>query len=127
MDNFYNGCPPKMGDSRFLTDYRTSNTREEYIKAINGITREHDYRDFLQKKGSEIMDKEWGYLKSKKSCTSKRCVHSYPTRVSPGQNHEEMTKYNDIQSKKILPGDPKYPSCGKLNDYRMTHTGDVKY
>lgn len=48
MDNIFKSCPPKMEDGRFLTDYRTDSARNQYIKSINGLVRDDDYRIFLQ-------------------------------------------------------------------------------
>ena len=48
MDNFYQNCPAKMDDGRFTTNYRSDSCINEQIKYVNGITRDDDYRLFLQ-------------------------------------------------------------------------------
>ena len=127
MDNFYKGCPAKMADGRFLTDYRTANAREQYIKTINGFHRDDDYRMFLQQSANQIMDKEWDFFRAEASCNTTCCVHKYPTRTTPGANFEELAIYNAVQSGKLKSTDKMYPSCTNLADYRMTDTPKSKY
>ena len=59
MDNFFKNCPPKMNDSRHLTDYRTATRREEYIKYVNNVVRNDDHRLFLQQNADRFMNDEW--------------------------------------------------------------------
>ena len=127
MDNFYNECPAKMEDGRFLTDYRSSNTREQYIKQINGIVNTNDYRSFLIDNGEKILDAEWQYISSTNSCGTKSCVHTSPLRPSLGVTSREMQLYNSVQTGKIKPTDENYPHCKKYEDYRMTDTKKTKY
>lgn len=127
MDNFYNGCPAKMEDGRFLTDYRTSNAREQYIKTINGFVRDDEYRMFLQQNGEQILDREWDHLKTTNSCPTTCCVHKYPTRTTHGTSYEELKMYNAIKSGKIKKTDANYPHCPKLPDYRISHTNKTQY
>ena len=42
--------------------------RNEYIKYINEVLRDDDYRMLLQCKYSKFMDKEWGILSEKLNC-----------------------------------------------------------
>jgi hypothetical protein len=127
MDNFWKGCPPRMDDGRFLQDFRTPDRREQYIKAINGITRDDEQRKFYQNNAEVIMNKEWEILTQKQSCFTNCCVHNYPTRTTPGMNHEEMQIYNAVRKNKLQKNDPSYPSCKKLPDYRMSHVENAKY
>jgi hypothetical protein len=127
MDNYFKGCPPRMNDGRFLQDFRQANTREQYIKTINGIVRDDDYRMFLQQNGEQIMDKEWGVLRKTQSCQTNCCIHTYPTRTSPGSNYEELKLYNAVRSNRIKAGNANYPSCNFIPDYRMSHTQTAKY
>ena len=62
MDNYYRNCPAKMDDGRFITNYKSSTCNNEYIKYVNGIVRDDDYRLFLQLNADKIMDSEWLYL-----------------------------------------------------------------
>lgn len=121
MDNVYQKCPPKMSDGRFLTDYRSTAAREEYLKTINGFTRDDDYRHYLQSNATKIIDREWNTLKSLKSCRPTTCVHTYPTRVSNGELHDEMLMYNNVRTRRIKPGDANYPICQDMPDYRMMY------
>jgi len=122
MDNYYKGCPPKMSDGRFLTDYRTAGTREQYIKTINGFVRDDEYRMFLQTNADRIIDRERHYIKVKNSCPTLTCVHKYPTRVTNGELHDEMKLYNNVQLGRIKFNNPKYPRCNNYPDSYMTYT-----
>lgn len=127
MDNYFIGCPPKMEDGRFLTDLRTANTREQYIKTINGFVRDDDYRLFLQQNAEKIMDREWDQLKTSNSCRTNCCVHKYPTRTTNGTSYEELKTYNDVRTGRLKPTDAQYPVCPKMADYRMSHTNKSEY
>lgn len=127
MDNFYPECPAKMDDARFLTDYRTSNTREQYIKSINGFVNTDQYRTFLQENAEQIMDREWDQLTLHNSCKSTTCIYMAPLRAPLGSSNAEMQLYNLVQSGKIKQGDKNYPNCPKYNDYRMTDTKGSNY
>lgn len=127
MDNFYNECPAKMSDARFLTDYRSSNTREQFIKSINGYCNTDEYRTFLQSNAEQIMDKEWEQINIANSCKATTCVMMNPTRPANGSGNKEMQLYNMVQTGKIKQTDSNYPSCQKYNDYRMVDTKGTKY
>lgn len=127
MDNCYKECSAKMEDGRFLSDFRTSNTREQYIKTMNGIVSESDYRMFLQHNADQIMDKEWDFLRTNLSCQTKCCVHQLPTRSTQSSLYDEIALYNAVKSEKIKITDKGYPVCHKLEDYRMSSTNGVKY
>jgi hypothetical protein len=119
MDNFNKNCPAMMSDGRLFTDYRTPHRREQYNKTINGIVRDDDYRMFLQNNAEDIMDRTWEHAKQTSSCTQNVCIHTYPTRTTPGYNYEEMRLYNAVRTGKGL---KKVPLCKKLSDYRMSVT-----
>ena len=122
MDNIYKQCPPKMGDTRWMTDYRSANTREQHNKYKNGITDDDEYRTFLQNNGTTLMDNTWQHLKEK-SCKANTCVHNkFPTRMSPGQFYEQIHLYDNIQTNKI-----EAQQCIMYNDYRATHTPNTRY
>jgi len=109
-----------MSDRRFLTDYRTSNTRDQFIKTINGIVRDDEYRWFLQQNANQIMNKEWEILKGKNSCPTKVCVNQYPTRVTNGMLFDQMNMYNNVETGKITEANKNFPFCQKWDDYRMS-------
>ena len=127
MDNFYNECPAKMEDARFLTDYRSSNTREQFIKSINGIARTDDYRAFLNENAEKIIDAEWDHLSLANSCKATTCVHTSPLRPSLGTTNKELQLYNDVQTGRMTKENPNYPMCKPHADYRMTDTKSAKY
>lgn len=115
MDNFFKGCPPKMSDGRLFTEHRASVYVDEHVKAMNGITRDDNYRMFLQENGEKIANKEWDYMKDNKSCFVNECVHNYPTRVNPPWFEEELNNYNQLANPNHQ---PKFV-CKPLNDFRM--------
>lgn len=123
MDNFFKTCPPKMSDGRLFTDYRTATRRNEYVKYVNNIVRDDDYRVFLQKNADTIMDNEWDYNRRNKSCWVNECVHNYPTRVYPPWFAEERIKYDSL----FDPNRRVRYVCSNKNDYRLTETKNTKY
>ena len=127
MDNYFKDCPPKMDDGRYLTDFRPTSIREQFIKSINGIVRDDEYRNFLQKNGESIIDREWSALRKTQSCHTNECVHIYQTRTTTVANLEEMRIYDALRTGQLTRSDPHYPYCTAKPDYRLTHTKDVKY
>lgn len=115
MDNYFQTCPPKMSDGRLFTDYRTAVRREEYIKYVNKILRDDDYRMFLQQGAEKIMDNEWKFLKQNNSCFVNECVHNYPTRVIPEMFNQEKRNYDMLANKSR---NIKF-ECKNMNDYRL--------
>ena len=102
MDNFYSNCPPKMDDGRFTTNYKSDSSINEYIKYMNGITRDDDYRLFLQINGEKIMDSEWLYLRKNDSCWNNACVHNYSLRMDPRLFTQERENANMLFKAKEL-------------------------
>ena len=111
-DNYYQQCPAVMSYSA-LTDYRMPSVREEYIRNINNIVSDHEYRYFLQSNASRILDAEWNLLNKSYNCQPNPCIHTSPTRQPEGDKYIEMKRYNDTRAGKIN------PQCKKLEDYRM--------
>jgi hypothetical protein len=124
MDNFYKNCPPKMNDARFLTNYKTSTSYNELIKYANNITRDDDYRLFLQTNANQIMDNEWVKLRNDDSCWNNACIHSYPLRMDPKDFVKERENFNKLFKDNELQGDVK---CNSYADYRMSETPLQKY
>lgn len=123
MDNFFKQCPPMMSDGRLFTDYRTPVRRNEYVKYINDIVRDDEYRMFLQDNAETILDNEWKFTRSTKSCWVNECVHNYPTRSYPAWFNEEKQVYNTLFNPKRR---VRYV-CPPQNDYRMATTKGTKY
>ena len=120
MDTFFQQGPPKREDAIFMTDYKTATRRNEYIKYINDIYRDDLYRQFLQKNGGKITEKEWAYLRKNNSCWTNDCVHVYPTRVIPRHMLQERQAVDTIFSpnrntSKIL----AVHKCAPFKDYRL--------
>lgn len=120
MDNFYCNCPPMMDDGRFITNYKSSWSNNEYIKYVNGIVRNDDYRQFLQTNADQLLNSEWIFLKGNDSCSNNACVHKYPLRMDPRLFYQERENANKLMESKELPNSFK---CEKYPDYRLTNTG----
>ena len=121
MDNYFKICPPTMSDGRFLADHKSSTRRDEYIKNINGITRDDQYRHFLQTNGTKIMDNVWNYHDQHDSCNITPCVHTFPTRQVPADFVKEK-ELHDLVAKNGYAPFKGQPKCPKHEDYRMTYT-----
>ncbi len=119
MDNYYKNCPPKMSDGRFITNYKTASSYNEYIKFENGITRDDDYRLYLQLNAEKIMDNEWLITRKDNSCWNNACVHKYPLRMDPKDFTKERLNANLLFKSKELPDSFK---CISYADYRMDET-----
>jgi len=106
-----------MSDGRHFTDYKTATRRNEYIKYINGIVRDDDYRAFLQYNATQIANNEWDYNQSVMGCWQNGCVHVYPTRILPQDMNKEIAAFDSL----FDPSKPKVnTSCPVYADYRMT-------
>jgi hypothetical protein len=119
MDNYYKNCPAKMDDGRFITNWKTASCYNEYIKYMNGIVRDDDYRLFLQMNADKIMDSEWMYLKKNDSCWNNACVHKYATRMDPRFFVQERQDANLLFKTNELPQNLK---CQAFADYRSSMT-----
>lgn len=120
MDNYYQNCPPMMEDQgRHLGDFKTATRRNEYIKYINDIWRDDQYRLFLQLNGKEIMDREWAYHNKRNRCWVNDCVHHYPTRMNPRHFSQEMQAYNSIYDMKTNKPLAKMRVCPCRKDFRL--------
>ena len=119
MDNYFQSCPPMMGGGRHLRDFKTATRRNEYIKYINDIWRDDQYRLFLQLNGKQIMDREWNFHKATNSCWVNECAHNYPTRVNNRLMWQEReiydSQYNPCTNEKLA----KMRQCPKFQDYRL--------
>lgn len=122
MDNYFKGCPARMGHVPHITDYRPADTINQNIMRMNGIVRDDDYRMMLQQNAESIMDRQFTVLRDMYSCQTNCCIHNYPTRTSPGSNYNELKLYNAVRSNQIKRGDKNYPACQNGADYRMTVT-----
>lgn len=105
------GCPAMMSDGKIYTEYRNAKRVDEYIKDLNGIDRDDEFRMMLQQNAQKMLNNEWNYLKNNNSCSSTICVHNYPTRVDQATFVEEMKNYNNRYG--------GVSKCSKLDDIRM--------
>ena len=62
-------CPAFMDDSRLFTNYLPNSKLNTYITKINNITNNDEYRIFLQKNASKIMENEKKFIENNKKCT----------------------------------------------------------
>lgn len=115
-DNFYLECPAVMNYSSF-TDYRNQHQREQYIRTVNNIKTDYEYKDFFQQKANKIMTAEWTYLKNNFTCQPNLCVFNAPTSPTPGSFSAELKTYNDSRMKNA---DNSKLMCKSLQDYRLS-------
>ena len=114
-DNYYKECPAVMNYSQ-ITDYRQASVREQYVRSLNNIVSEHDYRNFLQKNGATIMNTEWSLLSGAYGCQPNVCIHMSPTHQTQAEQFAENKLYNDIRTGKV---DSSVAKCPAYGDYRM--------
>ena len=62
-------CPAFMDDSRLFTNYLPNSKLNTYVTKINNITNNDQYRIFLQKNASKIMENEKKFIENNKKCT----------------------------------------------------------
>lgn len=129
MDNFYQSCPPKMEDSRFLTDYRTSDVREYTAKQANNIERDDEYRLFSEKNGLNILNAQWNAISGEpNSCRPKMCLHQNNSiRSTNDAEYNTLVLHNAIKSGKIQPSHALYPKCKQMADYRIFDSNEVNF
>lgn len=122
MDNYFHVCPPMMEDQgRQLASFKSATRQNEYIKYINDIWRDDQYRYFLQSHGKEMMDREFNWHKKHDSCWVNACVHKYPTRQSPNDFVKERLAYDSIYDMRIHKEFAPLRKCyrKKYEDYRL--------
>lgn len=121
MDNYFQNCPAVMNDSgRLFGDFKTATRRNEYIKYINDIYRDDQYRYFLQNNAQLIMDREWEWNKKNAQCWTNDCIHNYPLRNNPRHFLQEREAYDSIFNLRTNAKLAPMRQC-KLNrkDYRL--------
>ena len=69
-DNKHFKCPPKMDDGRHFTEYRSNCHINNLIRANNTIMNSHEYRMFLTRNGSKLMNLNRSYSSQKNGCGS---------------------------------------------------------
>lgn len=114
-DNYYKECPSVMNYSQF-TDYRQASVREQYMRSLNNVVSDHEYRNFLQTNGGKIMNTEWSLLSESYGCQPNVCIHNSPLHQSQKEQFAENKLYNDVRTGKV---DPTVFKCQNLDDYRM--------
>jgi len=110
-DNYFKGCPPKMGGFREITEYKTSAFVDNDLQNYFGLPRDDSYRLFLQKNGVNLMHTEYAYLRNNHSCFANRCIYNNPrTLINPAVFTQDMNIYNNM---------PQGIQCKRYADYRL--------
>jgi hypothetical protein len=115
-DNFFKNCPAVMDYSSF-TDYRTASRREQYIRSINNITSDYQYKNLLQRNADKIMEGESTFLTQEFACNANVCIHNSPTSPAPGDFNVEMARYNAVR----VQGNNKGSECTPQQKYKISH------
>jgi hypothetical protein len=122
MDNYFHNCPPMMEDQgRHLSDFQSSTRRDEYIKYVNNIWRDDQYRLFLQTNGKTLADNEWEYHRKHNSCWVNPCVHQYPTRCQQKHYVQERQVFDSVYDLNTMEKYQELKKCPQLPDYRLTN------
>ncbi|VVU95103.1 hypothetical protein CPAV1605_828 [seawater metagenome] len=109
MDNRFwpFGCPAKMADGRFTTNYQNARVFNDKIKDLNNIKSSCDYRRFLQNNGQQLINNENKYLEQCWACEV-RCCGQIPISCDK--------KNKGCQARK--PCHKKCPNGGVLDGYQ---------
>jgi hypothetical protein len=67
-DNFYKDCPARMADARNFTDWRSSCTMNNLVKANNSVSNSFEYRMFLTRNASTISNINESYAEKRNAC-----------------------------------------------------------
>lgn len=119
MNNFYHQCPAEMSDGRIFGEFKTATRRNEYIKYVNGIYSNDQYRTFLQDNGKQLADNIFNYYKVNDNCWVNPCVHTHSsTRTTPAEMAEEMQRYNE-RARNNYKSSKKNMGCKRYKDYRL--------
>jgi len=68
MNNRNSSCPAHMSDGRLFTIYTSSKQYNNYIKAVNGVTNNIDYKNWLQQNAEKIITDNQNYDQMTKTC-----------------------------------------------------------
>ena len=74
-NNKYLDCPPRMSDGRHFTDYRPGCHLNNQIKVNNKLLNSFEYRMYLTRNASDLMNGNRNYISQKNGCTS--CMEPY--------------------------------------------------
>jgi hypothetical protein len=121
MDNYYHQCREMMEDGRFMTDYRSSQVREEHYRYKHGLKTANETRTHRIDNAEQMMDDEWDDLVNNNLCfPRKKCYHtSDTTRVTNAYNNIELLSYNGMHPA---------PDCDRecnCNNQRLTRTKGI--
>lgn len=57
-NNKFKVCPPLMSDARMFTNYMPNKQFNDYVKMVNNIDSNIEYKNFLQSNGQEILKQQ---------------------------------------------------------------------
>ena len=116
-DNYFTECPAVMNYST-LTDYRSPHRREQYIRNLNKLVTEHEYRLFLQQNATGLLNNEWEYLNRNFNCRPNPCLHNpTETRTTNDLMKDEVTNYTKVRTGKEQASKFK---CQALDDMNLS-------
>lgn len=109
MDNRFwpYGCPAKMADGRFTTNYQNPRVFNEKIREINNIKTSCEFRKFLQNNGGKLMDNENKYLNNCWMCQV-RCCGQTPMSCNKDGCKERKPCIKDCPQGSVLDGYKKF-------------------
>lgn len=113
MDNRYKNCPPKMNNSRFMTDYVPHGLRNHYVFNNGNFKSEYDFTNYMQKHGISMLNQEWESIKSR-ACHPTVCLFNSPLVTSNESDKNELDRYNKYQRGIVTSSE-----CRKFEDYRL--------
>lgn len=65
---YFKGCPALMSDGRLVTYHNSANDLTEDIMKFSGIKNYHQFRNFMQNNGVNLMNSERVYHMNKNLC-----------------------------------------------------------
>ena len=79
---FSYSCPPIMQDGRFITNYTRQRVFDQYVRSINNLDTAQEFKNFLQKNGDTIINRERAFNEDKNICKlDGKCapISTYPS------------------------------------------------
>lgn len=116
MDNYFQNCPARMDDGRFLTDFRSSTVREQLFRDVNNFVDENKARTARIDHAEEMMDEEWDQLNREFMCDTRKFNYNTnpKTLTTTTLNNAKILAYNGM-----IPAPVPQKGC---TFYRLTST-----
>ena len=99
-NRYYNyGCPALMNDGRFITNYIRSSTFDQYIRNLNNIDSTHDFRQFVQNNGNNIINNMKAYYHKNNTCKVEgRCLPMNNNVLNDGGFSDNLNSKNNDEN-----------------------------